>query len=136
MKKLILLLCFLVPCLAAAGHSSLLKTPILIELEVVGTETAPHFQQEKIQFDVGNPYVLLIRNTMHFTVAFEYENFGQIVRTESLKGSNSVTQNSLILPPNSKVQWVFTPLEPAKINIQASNIGFKHKGKSSFIEIK
>lgn len=135
MKKIIVLISLFFVQIALAGHSSLIKVPELIQLEVVGDELAPFFNPDKLELKVDQPYVLVIVNNKPYSVAFEYTGLGRAVRSQSLKGSNSVTTESIILPPNSKVQWQFTTMESGDFEIGASNIAFRHKGKLGKVEI-
>lgn len=136
MKKIACVLLACLPLLATAGRSNLDKVPELVQLEVQGDETAPFFTPETMELTIEQPYVMVIMNNKPFAVAFEYTGLGQAVRSQSLKGSSSVTTESIILSPNSKVQWQFTPVESGKFDISASNIAFRLKGKVGKIEVK
>ena len=133
MKKLLLLWMISTPLFA--GHSSLYKVPELIQLEVQGDDHALTFGPEDLKLNKNQPYVMVIVNDKPFAVAFQYTGLGQAVRSQSLKGSNSVSTESIQLPPNSKVQWQFTPIEQGEFVISASNIAFAQKGPEGKVTI-
>ncbi len=110
--------------------------PLLIDVKVTGGVQSPLFEPQNFQLDVGQDYLLVITNTSSDSIAFQYDTFGQKVFTRSIYGTSSMTQDSIVISGNSKVQWHFSPQVPGEYTYYAVNAGLNMRGTPGKIMVK
>ncbi len=121
---------------ASIASSAIASTPTLIDIQVSGTSDAPVFEPANLAFDEGQEYLLVFINDKPDSITCYYDQFGQKVFTRYLQGTANVNQDSLVLPPNSKVLWHFIPSEGGKYPFYASNTSLNQSGKKGEIAVK
>ncbi len=134
-KGFFLLQCFL---LNFSVHIAYADAPLphLTDIVIEGSVDAPVISQTELQFEVGLPYILVITNDKPVAVSLYYGKFGQKVSTQYLQGTSGLTQESLVLNPNSKLQWYFIPQEEGEFPFYATNNGFNLHKKEGKIVVK
>ncbi len=110
--------------------------PLLIDIKVTGGVQSPLFEPQHFQFDVGQDYLLVITNPSVDSIAFQYDTFGQKVFTRSIYGTSSMTQDSIVISGNSKVQWHFSPQVAGEYTYYAVNAGLNMRGTPGKITVK
>lgn len=110
--------------------------PHLIDVVIEGTIETPIVSLTELQFEVGLPYILVITNDKPIAISLYYGKFGQKVYTQSLQGTSGLSQESLVLNPNSKLQWYFIPQEAGEFPFYATNNGFNLHKKEGKIVVK
>jgi multicopper oxidase len=113
-----------------------LASPILIDLAVSGTQDNPSFTPNQLQFKEGQEYLLVVTNEQSYGVTFHYNKFGQSLLTHYLQGTSSVTQDSMMLLPHSKIFWHFVPLKKGEYVFHAANASLNQKGADGKIVIE
>ncbi|MBS0287961.1 MAG: hypothetical protein JSR17_11730 [Proteobacteria bacterium] len=102
--------------------------PLLLDVKVVGGAQSPLFEPQNFTLDAGQDYLLVITNSNNDSITFDFGNFGQQVFTRSINGTSSVTQQSLVINGNSKVQWHFSPQNKGEYTYYAINTGLNARG--------
>ncbi len=124
MKKwtlLTLLLCLI----SAANHAA---QPLLVDVKIIGSSQSPVFEPQNLIFDIEQDYLLVISNDGFDSISFDYGDFGQKVMTRSMQGASSMTQQSVVINPKSKVQWHFSPQADGEYTYHAVNTALNTKG--------
>ncbi len=131
MKRILVTLTnlLLIPSLFAAE-------PILIDIKIIGSAQAPIFSPQDITLDSGQDYLLVINNVGNDSISFDYGDFGQKVLTRSVQGTSSMTQQSMVINPNSKMQWHFSPQQAGEYPYHAINTSLNTKGTPGKIIVK
>lgn len=103
-------------------------SPTLIDLSV--NDTPP------LQLTTGEDYLIVINNDNPHGTSFYFGNFAQGVLTHYLQGAASVSQDSVDVPANAKVQWLFSPTKAGEYAYYAvNNGGSEQKGNKGKITV-
>lgn len=111
--------------LAAEVHA---LSPDLIDLRV--NDSKP------LEFTTGVEYLLVLHNENQHGTSFYFGEFAQSVFTHYLQGSASVTQESIAVPSNGKVLWLFSPTKAGEYDYYAIDGSNDQKGPKSKIVVK
>ncbi len=109
--------------------------PLLIDVKIIGSAQSPLFEPQNFTLDVGQDYLFVISNEGTDSISFDYGNFGQKVLTHSMQGTSSMTQQSIVINPNSKVQWLFSPQLSGEYTYHAINTSLNSKGNAGKITV-
>jgi FtsP/CotA-like multicopper oxidase with cupredoxin domain len=104
-------------------------------VQVVGSSSAPQFEPQALNFDVGQEYILVVNNDSPYSVSFHYGEFGQKVATYSVSGSSSMSTQALVINGNSKLQWHFRPQASGEFAYYVSNNGLNARGAEANITV-
>uniref|UniRef100_A0A0Q9YYB0 Proteinase inhibitor I42 chagasin domain-containing protein n=2 Tax=Candidatus Berkiella aquae TaxID=295108 RepID=A0A0Q9YYB0_9GAMM len=94
--------------------------PSLIDLRVNDTT--------ELRFTTGVDYLLVIDNDNPHGTSWYFGEFAQSILTQYLQGAANVTQDSLTVPSNAKVLWLFSPHQPGEFDYYAINGSSSQKG--------
>lgn len=103
-------------------------SPTLIDLAV--NDTPP------LQLTTGVDYLIVLTNDNPHGTSFYFGEFAQGVLTHYMQGAASVTQESVDIPANAKVQWLFSPIKAGEYNYYAINGSSDQKGDKGKITVK
>lgn len=109
--------------------------PLLIDVKIIGASQSPLFEPQHFSFDLGQDYLLVISNEGSDSISFDFGDFGQKVMTRSMQGTSSMTQQSIVINPNSKVQWHFSPTTSGEYVYHAINTSLNSKGSAGKIVV-
>ena len=132
-KKLSVLMLFTTHLLMAHAMPS---DPTLIDYKVSGSGHAPYFSPENVVLVLGRPYVLIISNDFDNAINFVFEKFGSTVYTHYLQGVSGMSQQSMTIPPHTKVTWMFETNQAGEFLVYAMNMGVGQKGEASKLIVK
>ncbi len=103
-------------------------SPTLVDLGVNDTKI--------LHFTTGVDYLLLIDNDNPHGTSFYFGEFAKNVLTHYLQGAANVSQDSLTVPSNAKVLWLFSPTQAGEFEYYAVNGSSDQKGDKGKIKIK
>jgi hypothetical protein len=111
-----------------ASTKVLAVSPTLIDLGV--NDTPP------LQLTTGVDYLIVINNDNPHGASFYFGEFAQGVLTHYLQGAASVSQDSVDVPANAKVQWLLSPIKAGEYAYYAvNNGGSEQKGDKGKITV-
>lgn len=103
-------------------------SPTLVDLGVNDTKV--------LNFTTGVNYLLVLDNDNPHGTSFYFGEFAQSVLTQYLQGAANVSQDSLTVPSNAKVLWLFSPTQAGEFEYYAVNGSSDQKGDKGKIKIK
>ncbi|MGE3318860.1 MAG: hypothetical protein AB7I18_06150 [Candidatus Berkiella sp.] len=121
------------PLLAAIGlltmnQQALAVHPSLVDLGVNETKA--------IEFTTGIEYLFILHNENSHSTRFYFGDFAQSVFTRSMQGAAGVSHDSIDVPANGKVLWLFSPGKEGEYTYYAVNGSSDQKGARGKMIVK
>ncbi len=111
--------------------------PELIDLNLIGPKEGAYFEPDTLELIEGDNYLLVISNPYDRSYDFKAPTFAGAIVTQYIQGSPSVTQSSVTIAPNSKVQWLFRVTKSGQHFFEARTQGMQdHKRKAGIIKLR
>lgn len=114
--------------LFAVCQQSMAIHPSLVDLGVNETKV--------LEFTTGNEYLFVIHNENAHSTRFYFGDFAQSVFTRSMQGAAGVAQDSVDVPANGKVLWLFSPGKEGEYSYYAVNGSSEQKGARGKMIVK
>lgn len=115
-------------CLLAFCQQALAIHPSLVDLGVNETKA--------LELTTGVEYLLVLRNENPHSTRFYFGDFAQSVFTRSMQGAAGVAQDSVDVPANGKVLWLFSPDKEGEYTYYAVNGSSDQKGARGKLIVK
>jgi len=114
--------------LLAFCQQALAIHPSLVDLGVNETKA--------LELTTGVEYLLILRNENPHSTRFYFGDFAQSVFTRSMQGAAGVAQDSVDVPANGKVLWLFSPDKEGEYTYYAVNGSSDQKGARGKMIVK
>lgn len=121
-----LLIVFILTLSAATSVNAI--NPTLVDLGVNDTKA--------LHFTTGVDYLLVLDNDNPHGTSFYFGEFAKNVLTHYLQGAANVSHESVTVPSNAKVLWLFSPTQAGDFEYYAVNGSSEQKGEKGKITIK
>lgn len=109
--------------------------PDLLEFAVEGTALQPVIEPKEITLKPDHEYVFMVKNKQDVSLILQYGTFGQTVTTAFLQGTTHVTQEGMLLLPESKIVWHFHTTNAGEYPFFVSNPAMNAQGETGKIII-
>lgn len=94
-------------------------TPELLELKLTGSGADASIEPSSLQLMQGQTYLLVLENPFSMPYHFDAPTLNGAISTQYIQGSSSVSQRSILISPESKVQWLLSADKPGLYPIKA-----------------
>lgn len=109
--------------------------PDLIAFKIEGTTDKPHLEPKNVTLLPEHEYVFMFSNQHEDNMQIQYGGFGQTVITAYVKGTSHVTQDSMLVFPNTQITWHFHTTAAGEFPLTVSNLGQNSQGEVGKIAI-
>lgn len=109
--------------------------PELLEFTIEGTQIAPVLEPKDISLKPDHEYVFMVKNNQDVSLILQYGAFGQTVTTAFLQGTTHVTQEGIMLLPQTRVMWHFYTTAEGEYPFFVSNPGMNIAGETGKIMV-
>lgn len=110
--------------------------PVLIDVEINGSSSAPTLEPQNFNFEQNKEYVLVLRNETDFDTMLYYSTFAQNIFTRYLQGTASVNFDSFAVPAQGKVLWHFAPLSAGEFECYVTHAPTNQSGPKGKIVVQ
>jgi uncharacterized cupredoxin-like copper-binding protein len=129
--------CYLAPPTWAVVNN--LATPIAIEVSLGNTANELKFEPNNLQLNARQTYKLLLSNPSpqkHYFTALEFANKSWTQKVDAGNVEIKGTIQELELRPNTKAEWVVTPMRSGTYRLRCTIPGHTEAGMTGTITVK
>ncbi|MEO0376683.1 MAG: plastocyanin/azurin family copper-binding protein [Cyanobacteria bacterium P01_A01_bin.17] len=115
----------------ALANNLALQKPIEISVSLSNTEGALKFFPDRLDFQSGKRYRLVLSNTSPQKHYFTAKNFADAVWSQKVDAGNVEIKGAiheLELRPNTEAEWVFIPLKAGSYQLRCTIPGHTEAG--------
>jgi len=113
-SKLILLISICLFTFALRANQLGQEVPTLIDIQLNASNNVAFFSPSNLLLETNKLYLLMISNPYQRSYTFSYYELKNALETKYINGSPSVSEQSIMLAPHSKVQWLVEAKQPGK----------------------